>query len=219
MPGVIPFQTLSNADRPAPGELTIALGAEFATPDAVALDAAVARIAADLAPLAGAEPERQLLLAEAVFARHLHAEEPPLRATGIADLLPHEAACRGRGHELAVAAIALEAARRAGVRLGLVACPDAVFIGHPGLSAPVLLAAAPDWHLLDARDLDEPSLAWQCAHEAASLLLGLLLERARRLGLLAAELHAAELCLALPVEPDEHERLERQLAAVRARLN
>ena len=53
MPGVIPFQTLSNAGRPAPGQLTIALGAEFATPDAAALDAAVARIAADLAPLAG----------------------------------------------------------------------------------------------------------------------------------------------------------------------
>ncbi|HEV7773658.1 MAG TPA: hypothetical protein VGO48_10270 [Conexibacter sp.] len=124
MPGVIPFQTLSNADRPALGELAIALGAEFATPDAVALDAAVARI-----------------------------------------------------------------------------------------------AAAPDWHLLDARDLDERSLAWQCAHEAASLLLRLLLERTRQLGLLVAELRAAELCLALPVEPDEHERLEHQLAVVRARLN
>jgi hypothetical protein len=179
MPGVIPFQTLSNADRPALGELTIALGAEFATPDAEALDAAVARIAADLAPLAGVEPERQLLRAEAVFAHHLHVEEPPSRATG----------------------------------------PDAVVIGHPGLSAPVLLAATPDWHLLDARDLEEPSLAWQCAHEAASLLLGLLLERTRQLGLLAEELHAAELCLLLPVEPDEHARLEHQLAVVRARLN
>jgi hypothetical protein len=33
MPGVLPFQTLSNADRPQPGELAIALGAEFGVLD------------------------------------------------------------------------------------------------------------------------------------------------------------------------------------------
>lgn len=220
MAGVVPFHVLSSAGSPEPGELAIALGAEFAPLDAVALDAAVTRMAADLAPAAGADPERQLVMAEAVFARHLRVVEPSPRAVGgIADLLPHEAACRGRGHELAVTAVALAAADRAGLRLGLVACADAVFLGHPGLSAPVLLAATPDWHLLDARDLDEPELAWQCAHEAASLLLGLLLERTRQLGLVATELRAAELCLALPVEGEELLRLERQLAAVRARLN
>lgn len=219
MAGVMPFHLLSSARSPAPGELAIALGAELAPVDADALDAALDRIAGDLAPAARSEPAEQLLAAETVLARHLRVEEPPARLAGVADLLPHEAARRGRGHELAVTAVALEAAHRAGLKLGLVASPDAVFIGHPRLNAPVLLAVAPDWHLLDARDLGEPELAWQCAHEAASLLLGLLHERTRQMGLLGAELRVAELCLALPVEPAEHARFERQLAAVRARLN
>jgi hypothetical protein len=219
MPGVAPFETLAHAAGAHPGELALALGAEFAPLDARALDAALAPLVAALVPAAGAGPERQLRVAEEAFARHLRVEEPSPRAVGCEDLLPHRAALRGRGHELAVTAVALEAARRAGLRLGLVACPDAVFVGHPGLAAPVLLGALPDWHLLDARDLDEPALSWQCAHEAASLLLSQLLERTRRLGLLSAELRAAELCLALPVERDERARLERQLAAVRARLN
>lgn len=218
MSGVVPFQVLSSLGCPATGELAIALGAELAPVDEAALDAALDRIADELAPAARADPEQQMVAAELVLARHLQVEEGP-RSIGVGDLLPHEVAVSGRGHELAVAAVALEATRRAGMRLSLVACPDAVFLGHPRLSAPVLLGPAPEWHLLDARDLDEPELAWQCAHEAASLLLGALLERAQRSGLLATELRAAELCLALPVERDEHERLERQLLSVRARLN
>ena len=219
MAGVVPFQVLSSLGCPATGELAIALGAELAPLDEAALDAALDRIAEELAPAARAEPEQQLVAAELVLARHLHVHDGPGPSIGIDDLLPHEVAVRGRGHELAVALVALEATRRAGLKLSLVACPDAVFLGHPRLSAPVLLGPAPDWHLLDARDLDEPELAWQCAHEAASLLLGALLERAKRSGLLATELRAAELCLALPVERDEHARLQWQLAAVRARLN
>jgi Transglutaminase-like superfamily len=219
MAGVVPFQVLSSLGCPATGELAIALGAELAPVDEAALDAALDRIAEELAPAAHIEPERQMVAAELVLAQHLRVEAGAERSVGIDDLLPHLVAARGRGHELAVALVALEAARRAGLRLSLVACPDAVFLGHPRLSAPVLLAPAPDWHLLDARDLDEPELAWQCAHEAASLLLGALLERTRRSGLLATELRAAELCLALPVERAEQRRLQRQLAAVRARLN
>lgn len=219
MSGVMPFQLLSSLGCPAPGELAIALGAELAPLDEVALDAALDRIAADLAPAARDEPEQQMLVAEAVLARHLRVDEGPARTAGMTDLLPHEVACRGHGHELAVAAVALEAARRAGVRLGLVACPEAVFLGHPRLNAPVLLAPAPDWHLCDARDLGEPALAWQCAHEGASLLLAVLLERTRQIGMLASELRIAELCLALPVGADEQMRLEHQLAVVRARMN
>lgn len=219
MAGVVPFQVLSSLGCPAAGELAIALGAELAPLDEPALDAALDRIAEQLAPAARSDPEQQMVAAETVLARHLHVEEAPERVAGIADLLPQEVARRGRGHELAVAAVALEATRRAGLRFELVACPDAVFLGHPRLEAPVLLAPAPDWHLLDARDLGEPELAWQCAHETASLLLGALLERARWTGLLTTELRVAELCLALPVERAEQVRLQRQLATVRARLN
>jgi hypothetical protein len=51
------------------------------------------------------------------------------------------------------------------------------------------------------------------------MLLALLLARTREIGLLGAELRAAELCLLLPVGDEQRRRLERQLATVRARLN
>lgn len=223
MAGVVPFHVLSAAAGTGHGELAIALGAEFGAVAVAALDAAIEPIAADLAPAAELEPAEQLLVAEAVFARHLHSEPRPGGHFGVArgldDLLPHEVARRRRGHELTVTFVALEAARRAGLRFGLVASPGAVFVGHPALNAPVLLSPAPDWHLLNACDLDEPKLAWQCAHEAVSLLLKLILSRARETGMLGDELRASELFLHLPVEGEQRERLQRQLATVRARFN
>jgi hypothetical protein len=217
--GLVPFQVLTRLGDAAHGELAIALGAEFEDVDEVALDAALAPIVADLVVLADADPAEQLLGAEAIFGRHLRAESGPERELGIGDLLPHEVARRRRGDELPVALVALEAARRAGLELGLVACPDAVFLAHAELDVPVLLALTPEWRLVDARELEDPELAWQCAHEAVSLLLELLLDRTRETGNIGAELLAAELCLALPVEDDEQERLQTQLASVRARLN
>lgn len=224
MAGVVPFHLLSGAVGAGHGELAIALGAEFGAVAVAALDGALEPIVADLVPAAALiEPAEQLLSAETVFARHLRAEARPHGRfgshTGFEDLLPHEVARRGRGHELTVTLVALEAARRAGLRFGLVAAPDGVFVGHPALNAPVLLSPAPDWHLLNACDLDEPKLAWQCAHESVSLLLKLILVRARETGQLAAELRAAELYLHLPLEEEMRRRLERQLATVRARLN
>lgn len=219
MDRVVPFSDLSGNRSAGHGELAISLGAELAPLDVAKLEASLAPLVADLATLHGADAIEQMLAVEAILPRHLRAEPRSRRDLGLTDLLPHEVARRRRGHELTVALVALEAARRAGLELALVACPNAVFLSHPLVDAPVLLAAAPEWELVDARQLDEPELAWQCAHEAASLLLSLILTRTRETGHLAAELRAAELCLELPVERDELARLELQLARVRARLN
>lgn len=219
MAGVVPFHLLSGIATADPGELAVSLGAELAPFDTAVLDASLAPLVADLARLRPRRPSEQLLAAETILPRHLRAEPRSRRDVGLADLLPHEVARRRRGNELTVALVALEAARRAGLDLTLVACPTAVFLAHPGVVEPVLLGAAPEWELLDARELDEPELAWQCGQEAASLLLSLILTRSRETGHLSAELRAAELCLALPLEDEDQERLQLQLASVRARLN
>lgn len=219
--GFVPFHALTSSDDVAHGELAVALGAEFETVRAASLDAALAPLVAELAPLTSGSPAEQLLGAEAILSRHLQAEAREHRDLGIGDLLPHEVAERGRGHELAVALVALEAARRAGLELSLVASTEAVYLAHPELDEPVLLAPEPeaDWQLLDARELEQPELSWQCAHEAAALLLSLILERTHETGHIAHELLAAELSLALPLDDDEQERMQTQLASVRARLN
>ncbi|MDW5597528.1 hypothetical protein VSS74_24475 [Conexibacter stalactiti] len=219
--GFDPFHALTDAPDVAHGKLAVALGAEFEPVRAASLDAALAPLVAELAPLAGAGPAEQLLGAEASFSRHLRAEAREHRDLGIGDLLPHQVAERGRGHELTVALVALEAARRAGLELGLVARSEQVYVAHPQMDEPVLLAAEPEeaWHLLDARELGDAELMWQSAHEAVALLLSLILERTHETGHIAHELLAAELWLALPLDDEEQERVQTQLASVRARLN
>lgn len=220
--GLDPFHALSDAPDVAHGRLAVALGAEFSPVRAASLDAALAPLVAELAPLAGAGPAEQLLAVEASLSRHLHAEPPEHRDLGIGDLLPHEVAERGRGHELAVVLVALEAARRAGLDLGLVAREEQVYLAHPQLEEPVLLAVEPEeeaWRLLDARELAGAELSWQSAQEAVALLLGLIVERTHETGHLTHELLAAELWLALPLDDAEQERAQTRLASVRARLN
>lgn len=220
--GLVPFHILtSSGDDVEHGELAISLGAEFEPVDAASLDAALRPLVAELAPLAPADPAEQMLAAEAILTRHLRAEPEEYRDLGVADLLPHEVAVVGRGHELAVTLVALEAARRAGLRLGLVASPEAVYVAHPELTAPILLLADADapWRLVDARELEQEELAWQSAQEAASLLLALIVERTHETGLLTYELRAAELALQLGYDTEDEERLRTQLDAVRARLN
>lgn len=220
---IAPFHVLSNSSGAGHGELAIALGAEFGTVALGPLEAALGTVAADLAALVPAPPAEQLSRAGTVLARHLASEPRPHDRFGFAptfaDLLPHEAVQRRRGHELTVTLLALEAARRAGLRLGLIGSPAGVFVGHPRLNAPMLLAPALDWHPLSACDLDEPQLAWRCPHEAVAQLLDLIQDRARETGHLAHELRAAELYLHLPVDAARRRRFEQRLAAVRARLN
>ncbi|HVW19424.1 MAG TPA: hypothetical protein VHB30_14350, partial [Solirubrobacteraceae bacterium] len=86
-------------------------------------------------------------------------------------------------------------------------------------AAPLLLSPGERWRIRDARALGDPDMRWQCPHEAVGILLGMVLARARRTGHVALQLRAAELCLALPVGPDDEERLQLQLAKARALLN
>lgn len=219
--GLVPFHVLTTSGEVEHGELAVALGAEFEPVNAASLDAALQELVAELAPVAQVPAAEQLLAAEPILSRHLRAEPEEYRDLGIADLLPQDVAEVGRGHELAVTLVALEATRRAGLRLGLVASAETIFLAHPAVDEPMLLTAEADapWRLVGERELADSELAWQSPNEAAALLLALIVERTHETGLLTYELRAAELAVDLAFDSDDEERLRTQLDAVRARLN
>jgi regulator of sirC expression with transglutaminase-like and TPR domain len=123
----------------------------------------------------------------------------------------------GAGHPLLLAVTCVEAARRAGLPLGIVAGPDGAFLAHRELAEPLLVDPA-EGRLRDARTLAEP-VAWQCCHQVAARILNSIGERAERVGHVVWALRAAELRLALPFDGPTRERLQHDLRRVRARLN
>ena len=111
----------------------------------------------------------------------------------------------------------LEAGRRAGLPVGIVAGAAGAFVAHRGLAEPLLVDPARS-SLCDARTLESP-VSWQCCHQVAARILNRIGERAERVGQLCWALRAAELRLVLPFEAQTRERLEADLRRVRARLN
>ena len=138
-------------------------------------------------------------------------------SSAIDDLLLDRVAAGGAGHPLLLAIACVEAARRAGLPVGIVAGPDGAFLAHRELADPVLVDPARG-ALRDARTLQAP-VSWQCCHQVAARILNRIGERAERVGQLCWALRAAELRLALPFDAPTRERLEADLRRVRARMN
>jgi hypothetical protein len=209
-----PFARQARRACPGHGELARALAAEFRPPlDGV--DAALDRLAAPLRGCAGEPPCEQLgRCAEAVAGR-LHCAA--LDWAGIDDLLLDRVVADGSGHPLALAVVCVEAARRAGVELGVVAGGAGCFVAHPRLDEPLLLDVERG-ELVEAggRTAD---VGWQCAHQVAARILNRIGERAQGTGNIAWALRAAELRLALPFARPVRDELVHALAHLRSRLN
>jgi hypothetical protein len=126
----------------------------------------------------------------------------------------------GTGDALCCAIACVEAARRVGLPLGIVADEhDRPFIAHRGLDQPLLLApAAPD-RLIDANLLTADALTWRCSHQLALMLLDEVIARATRSGRHGTALCAGRLRLALPVDEPTLETLTLECAQLAARLN
>lgn len=160
----------------------------------------VARLLADATPAARALAEAQLdaLAAELRTARSGAARR---ELVGAGELLrgrfsvdpggdpatrrPADVLATGTGHPLVVGAIAVAAARRAGLTLGLLAGPRGrLAVAHTQLAQPLVLAAEPG---LPLRSLagDEPLFRWLCA-EAAAARAGALPVRAAPAAVVAA---------------------------------
>ena len=94
--------------------------------------------------------------------------------------------------------VCVEAARRAGIGLGIVAGGAGCYVGHPLLDEPLLVDVAQRRAGHRGRRPTPTTPAWQCSHQVAARMLNRIGERAEHTGNVAWALRAAELRLALP---------------------
>lgn len=213
-----PFRIVSGLEHTSHGAMALALAGEFSDVDVASVEQALEGLADLLGPATDDSADARLHAVGALLEGEIVACRP--RGDGdLGDLLFDRVAISRRGHAVVCALVAVEAARLAGLHLGLVASGDAVYVADERSNGPWLLSPGQAWRVVDGRALGDPELSWQCPHEAAGIVLGMMLARTQRIGLLGAALRAAELCLALPVGAEAEHRLRLQLTAVRARLN
>jgi hypothetical protein len=124
----------------------------------------------------------------------------------------------GFGHPLALAVACVEAARRTGITLGIVAGGTGCFVAHPVLDEPLLVDLAGGARVVDAGGRTG-DVGWQCSHQVAARILNRIGERAARTGNVAWALRAAELRLQLPFARPVLDELRHGLAHLRALLN
>jgi hypothetical protein len=211
---MVPFTLLAQRGCTSHANLALALAAEFGPLRTELADAALDGLAAWMEAARDDGPEGQLHAAADVIGAHL---EAIALDAAIDDLLLDRVVIGRVGHPLLLAVVTVEAARRAGLALGVVAGVDGAFVAHQRLPDPLLVEAATG-RVVDARSL-EGQVAWQCCHQVVARILNRIGERAERLGHLVWALRAAELRLALPFEAGTRERLEADLRRVRSRLN
>jgi hypothetical protein len=211
---LIPFARQARRACPGHAELALALAAEFRPPHP-GVDRAFDHLAA---PLVGCEddpPGEQLAWCAEVVAARLACAS--LGWSGIDDLLLDRVVVGGAGHPLALAIVCVEAARRAGIELGVVAGGAGCFVGHPRLGEPLLVDVA-QGRLVEAGGRADDA-GWQCAHQVAARILNRIGERAHATGNVAWAVRAAELRLALPFARAVRDELVHELAHLRSRLN
>ena len=125
---------------------------------------------------------------------------------------------RRRGLPILLSTVYVEAARRADVPLAGVGLPGHYVVAHFGASEPLLLdpfnGGAP-------LTVDAPAALvrpWS-PQQTAMRMLNNLVPAFQRRGDLSRAMRAAELRLALPADPGEHDRVRAELVALRAALN
>jgi hypothetical protein len=123
----------------------------------------VAELADALGPLRSSSPRRELVACGALLAARFDVDVSGRIATLRADTVLRE----GRGAPLVLGAIAVTAAREAGIALGLLAGPRGRFaVAHAMLAKPLVLDLGEGFALRDIAGA-EPSFRWLCAHAAA----------------------------------------------------
>jgi Transglutaminase-like superfamily len=211
---MVPFSLLARYGCTSHASLALALSGEFGSVWSDRADEALDELAAWLAGSCAAGAEDQLRASAEIVGARL---EALTLDSAIDDLLLDRVIVGRAGHPLLIAVASVEAARRAGLALGVVAGIDGAFVAHTKLPEPLIVDTA-SGHVLDARSLESP-VAWQCSHQVAARILNRIGERGDRVGHVVWSLRAAELRLALPFENSTRERLEADLRRVRARLN
>jgi hypothetical protein len=212
---LIPFAVQASSPWPTHAGLAFALAAEFSAPEGGA-PAALDALAAPLTAVRDDPPAEQLAACADLFAAGFDTGD--LGWAGIHDLLLDRVVVSGFGHPLTLAVACVEAARRAGIALGVVAGGAGCFVAHRAMDHPLLVDLAGRARVVDAGGRTG-DVGWQCSHQVAARILNRIGERAERTGNLAWALRAAELCLQLPFARPVREELRHRLAHLRARLN
>jgi hypothetical protein len=210
-----PFTVQAGRTCPTHADLAFALAAEF-RPPLPGAEGALDDLARGLLPARTGPPEEQLACCAETVAARLAPRD--LQWTGIHDLLLDRVLKDGSGHPLALAVVCVEAARRAGIGLGVVAGGAGCFVAHPVLGEPLLVDVARGGRVVEATGRTD-DIGWQCSHQVAARILNRIGERAERTGNVAWALRAAELRLALPFARPVLDDLRHALGHLRARMN
>jgi hypothetical protein len=136
-----------------------------ATPaaDAAAAASALDRLATELAAARSRSPRSELRACGELLAQRLRTD----RDGGDDALRLDRVLASGRGAPVTLGAIAVTAARQAGIALGLLSgAYGRVVVAHATLPAPLVLDLQADFALRDIAG-DEPLHRWLCAHETA----------------------------------------------------
>jgi transglutaminase superfamily protein len=207
-----PFQVHASTMCPSHGELAASIAYELGELDPDRFERDLTALAAALPAESG--PEAQLrALGEIVSSQALVARS----YGGAEELLAGEVIRRGHGHPLALAVVLAELGRRAGMGVGIVAADARHYVGHPRLSAPLLLDPGTG-ALIDATRL-HGTLTWRCGHQVAAALLDALQPRYERVGDVERTLRVARLRCLLPFDDDSVMMARRRLRMAAAKLN
>jgi regulator of sirC expression with transglutaminase-like and TPR domain len=214
MATLMPFAVQAGCACPPHAELALALAAEFRDVDVDGADAGLDALAARIGDVGELSPGEQLDVCAAAVATDLAPAGP---TWGSEDLFLDVGLQERRGHPAVLAAICVEAGRRAGVPLGIVATRGRWLVAHPQLEEDRLVDPRRGRALRASALASEPT--WRCAHQLSLALLDELCTRARTTGDLMRAIRAAELRLALPLDARGLSRQRDELGALRARLN
>ncbi len=212
------FADLASTGCPFEGRLALALAAELRAVDLEAADAVLGSIADGFAAARGLPPIEQLAHCAGDLAGRLTAR---VRPGAVDDLLLDHVLATGAGDPVCWAIACVEAARRAGIPLGIVADGDEhVLVAHRDIDAPLVVEPqAPARPLLASELPTVGDVTWRCGHESALIALDRLVVRAVRAGRLGDALRAASLRLELPLDDATRDRLRAERDAVARRLN
>lgn len=219
MARITPFGVLSACHGARHGEIAVAMAAEFGDVDVEAVDDGLDALAVALAGARAPDAVSELIGVGDRLAALLDTDGT-IGRPDIDDLLVPPVLVTGTGHELALVQVAVEAARRAGISLDVIASGEHLYLAHERSPAALLLAPHLEWRALDAADLAaEGELVRRCSHEVAYLVLGAILRRTRATGVLPTALRASSLRLKLPLDERMLDRLRVEDARLRAQLN
>jgi regulator of sirC expression with transglutaminase-like and TPR domain len=216
---VEPFLALAAKPAPRMDELALSLAAEFRDVDEVAALAALDELGEEVAerraeltgPCAGVDALREVLGVRHGFTGDVRRYDHPHNS--MLDLVLE----RRRGLPILLSVLYVTTARRAGIALSGVGLPGHYVVGDLSVDPPVLVDPFAGGTSVVAESRREVR-AWG-AHETALRILNNLVASFGRRADLARTIQAAELRLALPLEPSRIETLRIELGALRARLN